>query len=104
MKTREEVIKKIQNKIPAFVPMTVGTELGNDLHLIQVYANCHDYLLGMSDAFAIGYMAGQSNLTSIFNNEEKLKEAVNKYDTTDATNRFDTVGETLADLFNFNLK
>ncbi len=101
MKTREKVIEEITKKIPTFIASTTGTELGNDMNLIIVYASCKDYMFTIYDALAIGYMAGQSGLMSIFNNQDALRKAVDLYDKTDATNRFDTVGETLHDLFDY---
>lgn len=102
MKTRERIIEEIKKVMSDYrSPHGIGSTLGNDMMMIQQYAGIKNYNFNATDAFAIGYMAGQSGLESIFNNEDELRKAVDLYDEKDATNRFDTVAETLHDLFDY---
>ena len=102
MKSRAQVIEEMKTlRSDYYAPHGIGTDLGNDMLLIQQYARLKDYNFNVNDAFAIGYMGGQSGLTAIFDNEETLRKAIDFYDETDATNRMDTVAETLNDLFDY---
>lgn len=123
MKTRQQVITEIEDELTnrKQLPYPNGeknwsipfdykdkplvenedTRLASDLEIIRIYAQLFEYNYNAADTLAIGYMCGQSGLTSIFNNEVELRKAVDKYDETDPTMRMDTVGETLHDLFNY---
>lgn len=79
-------------------------QLLKDLWKMQVKAHRDGYLLSLSDAFALGYMAGKTNLGKLIANEDEVKSAIRKYDDTDDLMLLDTVGETLIDLKVINLK
>lgn len=99
MKTRKELEKVVERK-GYMVLYSSGVEIGNDLELYLKYARAKDYCFTIQDAFAIAYMAGQSDLKTLFD-EKTLRKAITKYDKTDPTNRFDTVAETFMDLLDY---
>ena len=98
MKTKKQILKALRKEIIPFGPYE--KEIGSDIYLFIEYANMKGYSISALDIMAISYMAAQSKLKTLFD-EETLRKAIDKYDKTDPMNRFDTVGETFHDLLGY---
>jgi hypothetical protein len=79
-------------------PMHTKKQLLTDLGIIIRKASKRQYIFGLDDAFALGYMAAKGNLDNIYKDKTALKKACDKYDQTDDLGLLDTVSEVLMDL------
>jgi hypothetical protein len=99
MKTKKQIVREVRKKMDYDFYFN-GEDIGNDINLYLAYALSEGYRITNADIMAISYMAGQSNLRTLFD-EKALRKAIDKYDKVDAINRFDTVGETFHDLLGY---
>lgn len=102
MKTREQIVKELNyHGTSVGVSDDDTSQFSHDMYLLISYAEMKYHHIGLADTLAIGYMAGQSDLKAIFNNEEELRKAIIRYDKDDITNLSDTVAELFIDLLNY---
>lgn len=102
MKTRKQIVEEVEDgRIYNKYALNVK-DIYSDIGLLMEYAAKKEYYFSIWDALAIGYMCGQSNLQTIFD-EKKLKAAIKKYDKEDKMKRLDTVAEVFIDLLDLKL-
>lgn len=73
------------------------SELVDSFTTLLEKASDEEYLLSNYDVFALGYLAGKYDLTTL-KKTPKRDKAVKKYDEADELCLYDTIGETLIDL------